>query len=164
MEIKKIKNGTFNDNISSLTDYYKYNNDFSNDPVSVNVHLYIIFKNRIENYKLEKKFNDIKEKLKNYERIKSDKLKAYKEKLIYLMNAYKKIMKDADEDDFYCNDLIYSIQFSYYEHYFKSGIKELYKRLTKAIFEEKIKDYLNKEKIIILINDLVQQLISSFII
>ena len=159
-----MKNGSSNDNISSLKDYYKYTNDFSNDPVSVNVHLYILFKNRIENYKLEKKFNDIKEKMKNCERIKDNKLKADKEKLMCLMNAYKKIMKDVDEDDFYCNDLIYSIQFSYYEHYFKSGIKKLYKRLTEGIFEEKINDYIKKEKIIILINDLVQHLISSFII
>ena len=153
-----------NGDIDKIKKQYEYDQNLS-DPSDIFHYNYCSFKDKlVYYYRMDDKFDELKEEIKNSKGTNKAKIKESEENLNKFIKEYKDIVKNAE--DHY--NLFYVVsgrlKYDYEDNYYQKWAKNLFYQASKEIIDNKVNFYKKSEKKIILIIDLIKELSKSLTI
>ena len=140
-----------NDDIDTIRKSYIFKD--LKEPRKINDEMRIEFENRIECYKIPEKLFELKKRINASKMENDEKMKVDEETINKLINEYNNIIKEAREEHLYYWNALSSFKYKEYKI-----PKDLYIKATQELLDARLKSVINREKLIILLNDKVKLL------
>jgi hypothetical protein len=143
-----------NDDIDTIRKSYIIQD--TTDPTRINDKMDVEFDIRILRYKIPEKINELRTRI-NDNKVKNDgEMKIFEEKINKLIDEYYEINEKNREEYLYYWQVLSS-----YKANEDIISKDLYTKTTKEILDIRLKSLINREKLIISINDKIKELFDS---
>lgn len=123
--------------------------------------LYVQFIVEVMQLKIREKLVELKRRVNDYKGTINSEMKVEIENLQKLSYEYNEIVQKAEDDSLYYKELFFILEYRYEQFCEREGKSEFFK-MCKSILDARVQDFIRYIKHLIIINDKLKYLFSSF--